>query len=134
MDDENKIEKSDNSAFNGALQTLERIHELIRHISIYYVNDHWIGLKKNLDELLIEGQGFLTKTEYKKAWADRNALNKLALRIGDRGDVIFDEKLPEALFMFSAWLRYKLHKHKVTMAGKKEIEDGLKRMYSKYKI
>ena len=134
MDNDNKEDKTDNSAFNGALHTLERINELINHISIYYVNDHWIGLKKNLAELLIESQGFLSKPEYQKAWKDWALIDSKSIWFDNRGNVHYDDDLPKLLFKFSAWLRYKLHKHKVTMAGKSEIEDGLKRMYGKYKL
>ena len=131
---EEKEEKRDDSAFNGALQTLERINELIQHISIYSVNDHWIGLKKNLMELLIETQGFLGKTEYQKAWKDWSLIDSKTLKYNERGIVTYDEELPRLLIKFSAWIRYKLHKHKVTMAGKKEIQDGIKRLYGKYNL
>lgn len=132
--EEFKEDKTDNSAFNGALHTLDRINELIQHISIYTVNDHFYGLKQNLRELLIEGQGFLSKTEYQKAWKDWLKIDSKTLKYDSLGNIIFDDELPNMLYKFSGWLRYKLHKHKVTMAGKKDIEDGLSNIYNKFKL
>lgn len=135
MKEEKESENNKNeSAFNGSLNTLERIHELIQHISAYMVNGHLLGVKENLGELLIESQGFLTKVEYKKAWIDWEKINKIKLTITDDGNIIFEEELKDKLFKFSAWLRLKLHRHKVTIAPKAELIDGLTNVYSKYKI
>jgi len=134
MNEEKDDDKSDNSAFNGALQTLFRIDELIRHISIYSVNDHIVALKKNLSELLIETQGFLSKPEYIKAWKDWEYIETKKLSFDKKGNIDYDSELPNLLFKFSAWLRYKLHKHEVTMASKKDFLNGLQRLNQRYRI
>lgn len=132
QNDNPKKEESE-SAFNGAVLTLKRIDELIRHISFYAVNDHLIGYKRNLSELLIESQGCLNKTEYIKAWRDWALIEQKFISVKIIEDkLIYDIELKPLLFKFNAWIRLKLHRHLVTWAGKKELRDGLTSQYKKY--
>ena len=123
------------SAFNGAVQTLSRIDELIRHISSYNVNDELKGVYENLSELYIESQGFLSKPELKtlkNKWDNVNIYwKKTTIK---EEEYIYSSELKRVLWSFSAWIRLKLHRHKVTMAGKKEIADALSNLYKKYNI
>lgn len=127
-----KDKEPEEPAFNGAIQTLNRIDELIQHISAYRVNGHIIGLKENLGELLIEAQGFLTKPEFKKAWRDWDSIDSYSIDIDKDDNVIYDSALPFKLFKFSAWLRLRLHKHNITMPKKGAFVDGFNRTYSRY--
>lgn len=123
------------SAFNGAVQTLGRIDELIRHISSYNVNDELKGVYENLSELYIESQGFLSKPELKtlkNKWDKVNYSWKKTIIKND--EYIYCSDLKSVLWSFSAWIRLRLHRHKVTMAGKKEIADALSNLYKKYNI
>lgn len=102
--------------FNGSIDTLNRINELIKHISAYRVNGHWIGMKENLGELLVEAQGCLSKEEYKKGWKDFLEIDQYPITVNDEGLLVYDEELPIKLKKFNQWLRLKLYKHKLTMA------------------
>jgi hypothetical protein len=122
------------SAFNGALHTLERIHNLINHVAIYHVNGNLLGYRNNLEELMIEGQGFFTREERVKGWRDFAYIRSLRLQILEDGGQKFDENLPGALDDFNRWLRLKLHNHKVTIAGRNEIMQGLGKIAKRYGI
>lgn len=121
------------AAFNGSLQTLERIHNLILHISAYRVNNNIFGFRNNLSELLIESQGFLSKQEYVKAWKDWEKLAEFEISVcEDEEAAVYDDRLLLLLDRFNAWLRLKLHRHKVTMASKREMIHGLDKIKKKY--
>jgi len=120
------------SAFNGALHTLERINELINHIIAYRVNNHIIGFKENLAELLNETQGIFNKQEFKKAWADWEKIEKYEIIIDDDGNISYDPELYIKLLKFSSWIRLRLQRHKVTWASKDEIQKGVTYLQKKY--
>jgi hypothetical protein len=80
--------EGDDHTFNGAVATLERIHVLIQFISIYRVNEHILGYKMNLYELLVEVQGFLTKDELKHAWAWWQEIDQYTIVKDEENDMI----------------------------------------------
>lgn len=121
-----KNDETDEAPFNGALDTLGRIDELINCVSQARVNQDIFVFRENLGELLIEGQGFLTKPQYKKAWGDWKKIEKLKLILHGDGSITFDEELFPALISFSSWLRLRLHKQKVTMAGSRSFPSDMK--------
>lgn len=127
-------EEVQDSPFNGSLDTLSRINQLITDISSYRVNNHWLGMKENLGELLNEAQGCLSKAEYKKAWADWEKIEAQQIVINDDESISFDENLPVMLKRFSSWLRLKLYRHNLTMAKTSGGLDKLQMMYNRYGI
>ena len=122
------------TAFNGSIDTLQRINTLIQHISIYRSNGHLQGFKENLGELFIECQGFLTKDELKKAKRDWTEINEMRLDITESGHVVYDKKLMQKMIDYSSWLRLKLHKHEVTMASKSDLKRGFDKLYQRYNL
>lgn len=122
-----------NSAFNGALQTLERIHLIILDIHKYKVNDHVIGYKENLWLLLVESQGFLNKDELQKARKDWQAITGFKILLDKEAEVCtFDTKLLDCLDDFYIWLRLRLHKSEVTMPKKKDFINGMNKLIQRY--
>ncbi len=121
------------AAFNGSLQTLDRIHELLQHCSAYCVNEHVVGYRQNLKEIFKEAQGFLSKAELlvaNKKWGEVEGYSVVVDQ--ERDTATFDEGLLVALEAFDFWIRLKLHRHHVTMASKREFQHGLKHMMSRY--
>ena len=120
-------------AFNGSLQTLDRIHEILCCMSKYAANGHIVGWKANLKELFKEAQGFLTTAERETAWKKWRKIELCPIVIKD--DVAkWDASLETALDELDFWLRLKLHTHKVTMASKKEWQHGLQKLAKKYDL
>jgi len=134
MESKQKPEDKHDSPFNGSLDTLSRINELIKDISNYRVNNHWLGMKENLGELVIEAQGCLQKEELKKAWTDWGEIEKLQIKVNDEGTVTYDEELPKKLKQFSRWIRLKLYRHNLTMAKTSGSLDKFQMMYKRYGI
>jgi hypothetical protein len=117
------------SAFNGALHTLDRVNELIKSVTSYRVNEHLLGFKLNLRELLIEGQGFLKQPEFKEAWLKWAEIESFPVVIDrEEGKVSFDHRLWPKLDDFNSWLRLKLHENHVTMVSRKEWEAGISKV------
>jgi len=136
MKDKNKDDDSaEESPFNGSLDTLARINNLIEDISFYNINSNIIGLKANLYELLIEGQGCLNKSEFKKAWEDWEKLDKIEIELDyEKGTYTFDDQLIIFLQKFNQWLRLKLYRHNLTMAKSSGSLDKFQMMYKRYGI
>lgn len=132
MESQDKEEKQQDSPFNGSLDTLSRIHILINDISSYRVNQHWLGMKENLGELLNEGQGCLQKSEYLKAWKTWEIIESMIITINEDGTTTFDDSLPSKLKEFSSWLRLKLYRHNLTMAKTSGGLDKLQLLYNRY--
>jgi glucose-6-phosphate 1-dehydrogenase len=125
--------EGDDHTFNGAVATLERIHVLIQFISIYRVNEHILGYKMNLYELLVEVQGFLTKDELKHAWAWWQEIDQYTIVKDEENDkIVYDSGLWGDLDHFSAWLRLRCHIHKVTFTDKTMQEIGLQKVRRRY--
>ena len=120
------------SPFNGSLDTLARLNDLIKAVSDYRVNNHWLGMKENLGELLNEAQGCLSKDEYNKAWKDWGEIESFDISINENGSVTFDDKLPLKLKKFSSWIRLKLYRHNLTMAKISGGLDKFQMMYKRY--
>lgn len=119
-------------AFNSSLATLERINEYIVHADSYLVNDHIIGFKKNLFLLYVHSRGFLTKPELLKADKDWNVVDGFDISVKDDELVVYDDQLYIQMVRMYKWLVFRLHKHKVTMASKKEGFWGVDKIMKKY--
>jgi hypothetical protein len=130
--------EEEKSVFNGSLDTLTRINNLIIDISLYRVNEHWFGMKENLGELLVEAQGCLSESknnnEFKELWGEWNEIEEMVIVFNDDGTLTFDEKLPKALKDFNAKLRLKLYRHDLTMAKASGFVDRLSRLSNHYGI
>ena len=121
-------------AFNGSVQTLDRINDLLVHCSLYAVNDHILGYYRNLKELFKESQGFLSQAELKTAWNKWEKVRAYTLAQDTENNLIVDSELFEALEGFDFWIRKKLHNHKVTMALKQEWLSGMEKINRRYKL
>lgn len=133
MDADPKTETLQDSPFNGSLDTLSRINNLINSISSYRVNGHWWGMKENLGELLDESQGCLGKDELKKAWRDWEEIEAMDIKINENDDTVsYDDALPLKLKKFSSWLRLKLYRHNLTMAKSSGSLDKFQMLYKRY--
>ena len=131
---DNEDKKEDNTPFNGSLDTLSRINQLIIDISDYRINQHWIGLRENLGELLNEAQGCLSKGEYEKAWKDWESIEALEITINSDGTLTYDDSVPFKLKKFSSWLRLKLYKHNLTMAKSFGSIDKMANLSKRYNL
>jgi hypothetical protein len=119
-------------AFNGSVDTLKRIDELIIHVQIYSSNFHTLGFKENLRLLLYQCRGFLTKVERKKARKDWDEIEKLKLVINDDGTFTEDEELRKKLLKIFEWLQYKLVVHEITMVKRADFDIGIDKAKSRY--
>jgi len=129
-----KEKEEENTPFNGSLDTLSRIHQLIIDISDYRINQNWLGMRENLGELLNEGQGCLHKAEFVKAWKDWEKIESFDISINDEGVVSFDSELPIKLKKFSSWLRLRLYRHNLTMAKSFSGMDKMANLTKRYNI
>lgn len=143
-EDNEKKDKGENdftSAFNGSLDTLDRIGTLLKLCSDYCVNDNIRGYKRNLWELLKESQGFLKSEEIKtarKIWIGdkdkkRKGIKDYDISYDEDNDKYsYDKELFDLLEKFDFWIRLKLHRQQVTMAKRRDMIDkmvGLKNRY-----
>lgn len=119
-------------AFNSSIATLERINEYIIHADLYLANDHIFGFKQNLYLLYIHSRGFLEKPELEKADRDWEKIKGFSIVVMDDEKVVFDDKLLVCMTDFYMWLLFKLHKHRVTMASKREGSYGTEKLMKKY--
>lgn len=131
---EEQQQKEAEAAFNGSLQTLDRIHALLNDASKYVVNEHLLGYKANLRELFKESQGFLNAAERKRAWSMWLKIAAIPIIRDDEDNITFDSQLWDLLEAFDFWLRFKLHKHHVTMVTKQQLEFGISKIAKKYGI
>jgi len=122
------------SSFNGSLATLERIDGYVRDAGKYSVNGDLLGMRENLKLLYFETRGFLNKGELKKVDKDYDYIRKFKLSYNWDGSVAFDSRLPGVLDSFFSWLLLKLHRHRVTIAGKPDLIHGLDMVRKKYRL
>ncbi len=120
-------------AFNGALQTLERIHLTLIDISRYAVNENVLGMKANLRELFKEVQGFLNKAERLQAWRMWSLIDSFPI-VQEERIVKYDSELLAALNKFDFWLRMKLHDHGVTFTDKKGFISNVWKLRKQYDL
>lgn len=127
-----KSDEVQEAAFNGALHTLDRVNDIIKSVTAYHVNQHIQGYKANLDELMIESQGFLKKGELEEGWTAWEHIESFPIRRDEDLDrLVFDSRLWEHLNLFNRWLRLKLHENHVTMVDRKEWESGIMKVRKK---
>jgi len=119
-------------AFNSSIATLERINEYIIHADLYLANNHIFGFKQNLYLLYIHSRGFLEKPELEKADRDWNKIKAFSIVVKDDDKVVFDDNLSVSMHDFYMWLLFKLHRHRVTMALKREGSYGTEKLMKKY--
>ena len=119
-------------AFNSSIATLERINEYIIHADLYLVNDHIFGFEKNLFLLYVHSRGFLDKPELEKADKDWDEIEKFDIVVKDDEVEVFDDLLFIKMIKLYKWLVFKLHKHKITMATKREGSFGTEKLMKKY--
>jgi hypothetical protein len=121
------------AAFNGALDTLQRLNTYIQDTNKYKLLKNWYGYRENLELVLIESQGFLDKGELvtlRNKWDKVSACKVVYVEESEKQ--VFDPLLPGLLDDLLWWVRLKLHKHHVTMAPKREWDSGVSKMYKKY--
>lgn len=116
--------------FNMAIKTLERIHDLLIDCAGYCVNNNVIAYKRNLKEIWKEANGHLTKPERTIATNKWGVIDKIEIKVYDEA-VIFDSKLWGLLDDFDFWIRKKLHEHNLTFS-QKELNKGLEAQRHKY--
>lgn len=118
--------------FNMAIATLERIDELLKDCANYCVNNHVIAYKRNLKEVLKEAWGHLTKEERKVSINKWTSINEIKIVVLEDG-LEYDSKLKDLLEDFDFWIRWKLHDHNLTFS-RKEANKGLEAQYNKYGV
>jgi hypothetical protein len=129
-----KIDYDFGDRWNMSLMTLKRIDELLKHCQVYSVNNHVLGLKNNLFEIYKESKGWLNSKEIKTADKQWSKINEYEIKI-ENDILVFDNDLKPLLDKFDFWIRYKLHKKKVTFDSKDISNNrGLSGLGKKYNL
>lgn len=135
IDKDDKSDKAFQSEFTGSIQSIIRLDQLLKDCSSYAVNEIVIGFRNNLREVLKEGQGYLTRQEYIKAFKDWKEIEGYDISIDeDNITVKFDSALLKKLHEFDFWLRHRLFKRGATMGAKAEFTHGMQKLMTKYGI
>lgn len=134
------MEKADDNllraVFNGSIDKLKRMNEIIVHASSYSVNENIRGLKHNLRELLRESHGVLNskvRRAFKDRWWKKGGLEEISISFGKHGAIIFDPDDLLRLNRFFFDLTSALDKDNVTWS-RKEMKDGFSRLRDFYGV
>lgn len=121
-------------AFNGAVNTLDRINQLLIDMQKYRVNNNPLGHRANLFELYKEVYPMLTQKEQEKAKKQRRIIKEYAVtQDEDTGELFFDEELFDELDELDLYLRSALVKKKISFAFFTSV-DKMAALYRKYGI
>lgn len=138
MDQETELNRDPlRSVFNGSIDKLKRIDELIKDCSFYAVNEGLRGFKHNLRELYRETGVFMNKDQKKKSnavwWGEKGkpGIEETTIAYKEDGSQIFDPGLYLRLNKFFFFLTKILDETGVTWA-RKEMRDGFKSLAKKY--
>lgn len=101
--------------FNGSVDTLQRISELLRDASDCRVNHQWVGWQNNLLQTYKEGYDWLTKEEQKNG----ELLFTLKAKLDQEGEnVLITEEDILTLDRYEITLRVRLKKAGLTFKQK----------------